>query len=185
MANFKVAWKAFWSILKSEESARDWESLMSKKCLPAGEAVGAEDAAPDSEESAPAQQVLLEGEAVHTLALLQREARLIDFLQEDLTPYSNEQVGAAARKVHDDAKSALKKYFNLEPVLSGEENTQVKLEAGFDTSKIRVSGRLAGEPPFQGMLLHRGWKAGKITLPTRTDAVDPAVICPAEVEIQG
>lgn len=38
--------------------------------------------------------------ALQLLALLQKEARLIDFLQEEVSQFSDEEVGAAARVIH-------------------------------------------------------------------------------------
>ena len=38
--------------------------------------------------------------ALRLLALLQQEGRLVDFLEEDLAPYSDVQVGSAVRAIH-------------------------------------------------------------------------------------
>ena len=38
--------------------------------------------------------------AVQILAALQREGRLIDFLEEDLSAYEDAQIGAAVRNIH-------------------------------------------------------------------------------------
>ncbi|MCD4755860.1 MAG: DUF2760 domain-containing protein, partial [Deltaproteobacteria bacterium] len=43
---------------------------------------------------------------VQTLGLLQREGRLIDFLQEDIEPYDDAQIGAAVREVHRGCRAA-------------------------------------------------------------------------------
>src|SRR3974390_2781535 len=40
--------------------------------------------------------------ALQILGILQRDARLVDFLMEDIGPYTDDQVGAAARKMHDE-----------------------------------------------------------------------------------
>ena len=44
--------------------------------------------------------------ALQILAILQRDSRLIDFVMEDIAPYSDEQVGAAVRGLHDQAATA-------------------------------------------------------------------------------
>jgi hypothetical protein len=45
-------------------------------------------------------------------------------------------------------------------------------------------GKLGGDPPFAGKLVHKGWKTEYVKLPriTKTDRL-PA-IAPAEVEIE-
>ena len=184
MANFKTAWNAFWTIFKSDELAKTWNDIVAnpQPALPPAEPQ-AEPTEPQEEAPTPAVKSTTKGEAVHTLALLQRESRLIDFLQEDIAPYTNEQIGAAVRKVHDDAHNALEKYFKLVPFRTENEGDGITLDKSFDSKQIRLTGKTAGEPPFRGTLLHRGWKAENISLPQRTDAVDPAVVCPAEVEI--
>ncbi|HTO03814.1 MAG TPA: DUF2760 domain-containing protein, partial [Opitutus sp.] len=55
------------------------------------------------------------------LALLQREGRLIDFLQEDVSAYSDADIGAAARVVHAGSRKVLNQYLTLEPVLTDAE----------------------------------------------------------------
>ena len=184
MANFKTAWNAFWSIFKSDDLAKAWKDVVTnpQPALPPAEKDKPKAELQPQETAKPARSTV-EGEAVHTLAILQRESRLIDFLQEDIAPYTNEQIGAAVRKVHDDAHNALEKYFKLVPIRTEAEGEAITLDKSFDGRQIRLTGKPAGEPPFRGLLLHRGWKAESITLPQRTDAVDPSVVCPAEVEI--
>src|SRR5882724_3701078 len=48
------------------------------------------------------------GPALHLLSLLQREGRLIDFCEEELAGFSDAQIGAAARTVHDGCRKALR-----------------------------------------------------------------------------
>src|SRR4030095_9351887 len=48
--------------------------------------------------------------AIQMLALLQRDGRLVDFLSEDVAPYSDEQIGAAVRAVHEGGRQALDHY---------------------------------------------------------------------------
>ena len=121
--------------------------------------------------------------AIQLLALLQREGRLLDFLQEEIDGYSNDQIGAAVRDIHRGCKKALAEHTPLEPVLTGQENGPVRVDAGFDPSRIRLTGNVVGEPPFTGTLRHHGWRAAKITLPELTAAHDPTVVAPAEVEL--
>ena len=41
---------------------------------------------------------------IHLFAVLQREGRLLDFLQEDLSLYEDGQIGAAVRSIHENCK---------------------------------------------------------------------------------
>jgi hypothetical protein len=117
------------------------------------------------------------------LALLQREGRLIDFLQEDVSSFSDADIGAAARVVHTGSRKVLNQYLTLEPVLKDSEGATVSVPAGFDAQRIRLTGNIAGQPPFRGTLKHHGWVATAIKLPTVSSALDPKVIAPAEVEL--
>src|SRR5262245_40657465 len=48
--------------------------------------------------------------AIQLLALLQRDGRLVDFLMEDLSTYSDAQIGAAVRDVHAACHGTLTRY---------------------------------------------------------------------------
>lgn len=117
------------------------------------------------------------------LAALQREGRLIDFLQQDVAGFSDEDVGAAARVVHDGCRKALRQFLDLEPARTESEGAVVAVPAGFDAQRVRLTGNVAGQPPFRGTLKHHGWIARNIRLPSISDAVDPCVVAPAEVEL--
>jgi hypothetical protein len=120
--------------------------------------------------------------ALRLLAFLQEEGRLIDFLTEDVAPYSDEQIGAATRAIHASCAKALHSVVTLERIHAGAEDETVTLEAGFDAGAIRLVGNVTGEAPFRGTLRHAGWRAVRVTVPARA-GVDPAVLAPAEVEI--
>ncbi len=121
--------------------------------------------------------------AVQLLAILQREGRLLDFLQEEVDAYSDAQIGAAVRDIHRGCKKALAEHMPLEPVLREPENAQVRVDPGFDPSRIRLVGNVVGEPPFTGALRHHGWRIAKVTLPAPARGTDPTVVAPAEVEL--
>ncbi len=120
---------------------------------------------------------------LHSLSVLQREGRLLDFFDEDLSLYADDQIGAAVRSIQEDCKRAMKKYIDLRPVLEAQEGDLVTIEPGFDVDAITLVGNVAGEPPFQGILKHRGWKAGKNEVPRLSDIRDSGIMTPAEVEI--
>lgn len=121
---------------------------------------------------------------LHSLSVLQREGRLMDFFDEDLSLYDDEQIGAAVRSIQEDCKKAIKKYIDPRPVIETEEGDTVTIEQGFDIDAIKLVGNVAGSPPFEGILKHRGWKAGKKDIPKLSDIQDSTIIIPAEVEIQ-
>jgi uncharacterized protein DUF2760 len=121
--------------------------------------------------------------ALQLLALLQREGRLVDFLEEDLAGFPDASVGAAARAVHAGCKRALQEYLQLEPVMGGAEGARVTVERGFDAAAIRLTGNVVGEPPFQGSLRHHGWRAKAVKLPPPKDGQDASLLAPAEVEL--
>lgn len=116
------------------------------------------------------------------LAMLQREGRFIDFLQEDVAAFSDADVGGAARVVHEGCRKVLKQYLSLEPVLRESEGAQVNVPNGFDAQRIRLTGNIAGQPPFKGALRHHGWVTTQVRFPDVPE-LDPRVIAPAEVEL--
>ena len=121
---------------------------------------------------------------LHSLSILQRDGRLLDFFDEDLSQFDDEQIGAAVRSIQEDCKKTIKKYIDVKPVLDAEEGETIKIESGFDIDAIKLVGNVSGELPFEGVLKHRGWKAGKKEIPKLSDIQDSGIIIPAEVEIQ-
>ena len=105
--------------------------------------------------------------ALRVLAFLQEEGRLIDFLTEDVGPYSDEQIGVAMRGIHASCAKALREVVTLERILPGNEDDAVTLEAGFDAGAIRLVGNVGAAPPFHGTLRHGGWRASHVIVPAR------------------
>jgi hypothetical protein len=121
--------------------------------------------------------------ALALLALLQREGRLVDFLQEPLDGFSDGDIGAAARDVHRGCRKVLAQHLSLEPVMPGAEEAKVSVPKGFDPAEIRLIGEAKGEPPLRGTLRHHGWRVVDARLPALTEGIDRMVIAPAEVEL--
>lgn len=122
--------------------------------------------------------------AIQLLAILQRKGRLVDFLQEDLSAYADDQIGAAVRTIHEGCKQALAETMTLEPVMADAEGSTVTIPPGFDATAMRLTGNVSGEPPFRGTVQHRGWRVKSIDLPKRTKSDAGAmVVAAAEVEI--
>jgi hypothetical protein len=142
-----------------------------------------------TEEPPKAQTVSPSDGALQLLAILQRDARLLDFILEDIAPYSDEQVGAAVRNVHSGCQEALRKHFKFAPVIDGVEGTFVKPESagqlGKDPSAIRFVGNLPAKgKPAGGMLRHRGWHADSVSLPAPNPKQNLTIVAPAELEVE-
>jgi hypothetical protein len=120
--------------------------------------------------------------ALRLLAALQADGRLVDFLLESIDGYSDEQIGAAVRGIHEATRKALRECVMLEPIIKGREDEEVAVSEGFDNGAVRLVGNVHGDPPFRGALKHGGWRATAVTLPVRRGQ-DERVIAPAEVEI--
>jgi hypothetical protein len=121
--------------------------------------------------------------AVQMLALLQRDGRLVDFLEEDVSSYPDGQLGAAVRSIHNSCRQVLERYIRLEPILSSEEDQPVTVPVGFDPGAIKLVGNVTGEPPIRGLLRHRGWRVTEVTLPSLPQGTGRAIVAPAEVEV--
>ncbi len=121
--------------------------------------------------------------ALQLLSLFQREARLIDFAHENLSIYSDADIGAAARVVHEGCARVLREHFTIEPVRSEAEGARITLNEGFDAASVRLTGNVVGTAPFNGTLSHRGWRAASVTLPQLAERHDARVLAPAEVEL--
>ncbi len=122
--------------------------------------------------------------SLHLLAILQREARLLDFCEEELTGYTDAVIGAAARTVHAGCRKVLKSYFDLQPVRTEKEGAQVTVPEGFDARAVRLTGNVVGKPPFKGALRHHGWRAAEVKLPEPVRGDASRLLAPAEVELQ-
>jgi hypothetical protein len=125
-----------------------------------------------------------EAEVVTFFALLQEKGRLVDFLMEDVTPYEDAEVGAAARVIHQGCRQVLQEYFNISPISEAQEGAQVTVPAGYSPDRYRLVGKLTGEPPFTGTLLHKGWKTEFVKLPRIVTKEQLPSIAPAEVELK-
>lgn len=121
--------------------------------------------------------------ALLLLGLLQKEGRLIDFLQQNVGDFSDQQVGAATRVVHQGCRKVLDEYMTIVPVRAEAEGARVLLEPGFDPTAVRLTGQVVGEPPFRGTLVHRGWRMAELRLPQVASGHDLTILAAAEVEL--
>ena len=172
MSRFNLALRVFFRMMKDPRFCQQVEACMGQEALKA----------PTSSVAAPKPVVRHDGLGV--VAVLQREARLVDFLKEPMDAYSDAQVGAAVRQLHRDAGAALERMFGLVPVEGREEGEKLTVEAGYDPARIRLSGNVAGAPPYRGRLCHAGWQATRCDVPEWTGGGESAmVVAPAEIQL--
>lgn len=153
---------------------------------PGAEAVAERPAAVEAPRPRELAQNQADAEVVNFLSALQQRGRLVDFLMDDITAYSDTQVGAAARVVHDGCRAVLKENMTIRPVREEAEGAAIEVPEGFAADEYRLVGSIGGEPPFAGKLVHRGWKAEAVNLPRllRRDEDRLPIIAPAEVELK-
>ena len=121
--------------------------------------------------------------ALQLLSLLQKEARFIDFIKEDVGAFSDADIGAAARVVHQGCVKAINDHFTLAPVSTDAEGSRITLNSGFDAGAFRLTGNIVGQAPFTGTLVHKGWQITDLRLPKLTENHNAKIIAPAEVEL--
>ena len=171
MANFGLGLRALFRTWSDAAFAARIKNLLEKPAQPAP----APAAKPESRRS----------DALSLLAVLQREARFVDFVMEPITGYTDAQIGAAARDVHRGCAAALQRAFAVQPLRTEAEGAAVQVPTGFDPAQFKLTGNVAGQPPFRGALAHHGWKATKVELPAWTGTEAAAqIIAPAEVELK-
>lgn len=127
--------------------------------------------------------------ALQLLSILQRDARLLDFLMEDIGPYTDEQVGSAVRNIHAQCQESLGKYIKLAPVIDGVEGTFTKPESAGaiakDPNAIKFIGNLPAQgKPSSGILRHKGWRADSVSLPAISPRQPVNILAPAELEVE-
>lgn len=118
------------------------------------------------------------------LSMLQHSGRLIDFLKEDISAFNDAQIGAAVRKIHQDCAKTIEEIVTVRPIMEENEGAKIQIVKGYDPNSIKVIGQVKGEPPYTGVLVHKGWKAHKRSLPKTKGQHVNEIISPAEVEIK-
>lgn len=177
MSRIGVAFSAFFKSLFDGEAAKRIESALSPaevrpEPLPAPKLAPSVKAPPTR------------SEAISLLALLQREARLVDLVQQPLTEFTDAQIGAAARDVITNTASVLKRVMAIAPASASEEGASITVPADYDAGAITLSGNVPNAGPYSGKVVHSGWKATKCELPAWTGGKAAAlVIAPTEVEV--
>lgn len=152
--------------------------------VPKAQAAKAAATAKAAPQAKPVPQLKPSDGALQLLSILQRDSRLIDFLMEDIAPYSDDQVGAAVRSLHDQCRDTLGRYVRLAPVIDGVEGAFTKLDTN-DPNTVKLLGNVpaTGKAPG-GILRHRGWQAEQVELPQLAASQKSTIIAPAEVEVE-
>ena len=172
-ARFFFAWACFFRVLFDGAFAA--RAAAARDALPAA----AKAASPLPE---PARAGFTEG-ALALLALLQREGRLVDFLEQDVATFSDVDVGTAARVVHEGCQRALRQHVTLVASCKEQEGAKVEVLPGFDPNRMKLTGSVSGRGPWQGTVRHRGWIAESVSLPEPMTGHDAKAIAPAEVDL--
>lgn len=161
-------------------------SFASVKAPKAGKAAKAPSPKPDQVKAEVERQALEINQRLylHLVTVLQKEGRLLDFFSEDLSQYNDGQIGSAVRNIHESCKKALRNHVDPQAVLEQNEGEEITVDKDFDPNVIKLVGNVTGQPPFEGVVQHRGWRARKLALPTFSGQQTPDIIAPAEVEVR-
>lgn len=131
-----------------------------------------------------------QAEVVNLLGLLQKQGRFLDFVMNDITQYSDQQVSTASRIVHQGCSKVLKEYFDIQPVFNDPEGSSIQLSSSTNPRYYRMLGQdneiSSQSAPDSAYLLHKGWQTLSVNLPKRVKADQAAkrLISPAELEIR-
>lgn len=178
-----LAFRAFFRILFDGRYALEAGRALTPSAPPMPEPNQRGAANPGAAPYSVAAEVTAPDAAVLLLSLLQGEGRFIDFVQQDIAGFSDTEVGSVARVVHAGCRKVLRAHLQIEPIRGEPEGQPVTLEPGFDPSRIKLTGNVAGTGRVRGVLRHRGWQAADVHLPTLVDRGASRVLCPAEVEM--
>lgn len=177
MGRLALAFSTFFKILTDSDTAERIRTSQSP-ALPAATESPAPKPAP------PEEKITARSDALTLLETLQREARLLDFLQEDLTAYQDAQVGAAVREVHRGSADVIKRCFAIEATVQQAEETPFEVTTSTNLGQVRLTGNVVESRPVTGTLVHSGWKATKCELPKWSgEQINQFVLAPAEVEL--
>jgi hypothetical protein len=178
LSRILLAFRAFFNILFK---GRLSDALASSLGLSRRAAAPASAAKPSA--AAPAPAATTSDGALQMLGILQRDSRLLDFLMEDVAAYSDDQIGAAVRELHDQCRDSVSRYVTLQPVIDGVEGTFVQAPSK-DPNLVKFVGNVPAKPPSGGTLRHKGWRAAKVNLPALAARQDATILAPAEIEIE-
>lgn len=127
-------------------------------------------------------------DALELLAALQRDARFIDFIKEDVTGCDDATLAAAARVTHDRCAETIERFFKIRPLsgISEGETATINLSA---TNPARE--RIVGLSPSNQKnevtcrVAHAGWVAEQCETPRWSGRLeDASILAPVELEVE-
>ncbi len=190
MARIWLALRIFFLVLFQRSVAMQVAEVLEKRKLAKSDGPGTKPPAKAVDKTEPKPATAKQpskparSEAITLLATLQREARFVDFIKEPLDSYDDAQIGAAVRDVHRDCGKVLERLFAIQAMANQEEGSPVEVPAGVDAGRYRLTGNVAGDPPFRGRLVHHGWEAAEVQLPAWSGTqLSARVVAPVEVEL--
>ena len=126
-----------------------------------------------------------EQEVLTLLARMQEKGRFIDFLMGDISNHDDKAVGTVARLVYQGCNEVIDEHFTVAPVETGKEGEKITVPEGYDANLYRLTGNLSGEAPFNGTLVHKGWKVTSAKLPkvVAKNSDELPALAPAQVEV--
>ncbi|WDQ18473.1 DUF2760 domain-containing protein [Rhodopirellula sp. P2] len=122
-----------------------------------------------------------QSDAITLLAALQRDARLVDLIHENLDQYGDDQVGAAARPCLKQCRQTLDRLLGIVPLVEVSDGQVLPVDVSTSSARLRWVGESSGAS--QGKVVHHGWVATQVQLPAWSGSADDAlVIAPAQVQ---
>lgn len=120
-------------------------------------------------------------EALTLLATLQREARLIDLVEEPLDQFTDAQIGAAARPCLKQCRSTLQRMFALQPLVEAAEGEPLSVPENASPIRYQWVGdsAAAGSGKRSGQVVHPGWRAARCELAQWTGSDEDAMVVAA------
>jgi hypothetical protein len=163
LGRISLAVGTFFSILGDGEFAARVQRLRSGAPVTAAPVatpapVAAPAPTPAPQPAAPTLKQATPDAALQLLGLLQRDARFIDFVEEDVAGYSDADIGAAARVVHGGCRTVLREHFTIRPVREEAEGSRVTLPERHRHPPDRQRGRQGAvyRQPQPSRLARRG-----------------------------
>ncbi len=184
-----TAFKAFFAVLRGGQTGEAIESVLQGTGLPRLESKVASESRESvnlrqatSQEVGATKATPRRSDALTLLSALQREARLVDLVQEPLDQFTDAQVGAAARPCLKQCHQVLERVFGLASVIQGEEGAIVEVPSDASPLRVQWTGeRSMGDS--RGTLLHHGWEATRCELANWTgNDQDALVVAPAQLQ---
>ena len=192
----KIALRAFFTVLFNRNLADKIKVLLDSSCdnLHSAEQLsdpvnsGDSKAVLDTPISDPKSKGIFRSEALELLAALQRDARFLDFVKEDIGNCDDATLAAAARITHDRCAETLERFFKIRPLSETPEGETTTIDlANRNPTRTRVSGSSfdSAARKTKCRVAHAGWIAEKCEPPCwsgrREDAL---VLAPVELEIE-